>query len=388
MFIYYLNLLISLSLTPETSNEIINNTKRLPIFVEIWDPWCPHCKAFSKSWEGLSNLTEFEDKLIFSDINCFEFKDFCKIFPGKETPRFFWIDNNISLPRQYSGIYTEVSIFQFIKKQLTAPFVLILDFSNISQIVKKSPDLSFFVFNISKNDQKSLNIASEIVTALRHLPCTFLLFIDIKNHYPFLYTFTTLKIINHFKGNWTHSDLSLFIKHRSIPFFSHFTEQTQFYVEIHKLPIAIFIKPEMGYHPKITEIGKSVHEYILTTQTTCSLNPWVCQYTGMKSGINGSLIILDRKNKKFWTLKTLTTPERAKKWTIAVLNGYIKSYGPGTGILSYFLNVWYESRGIGGLRYYILFIPFIVLSITFLIILYIPFERFLMKNFPCKCKID
>ena len=97
-------------------NETINMKDRLPIFIELWDPHCHNCQAFKRIWERLASLEYFQKKILFADINCISENKLCqKISPGKEYPRFAWIDVNESVPRSYTGSYALLDLAAWLK---------------------------------------------------------------------------------------------------------------------------------------------------------------------------------------------------------------------------------------------------------------------------------
>jgi len=335
--------------------------------VEVWDPWCQHCKSLAPIWKLISNSSEFSEKMLFADINCLEHKKLCEIFTGKETPRFFWVKTGSKEPKRFSGHHSVENLIKFIRKQLLPQFIPIVSLDNITKFVESEPNTAHFLFNISIHDYSHLSVASNVSKELQHLPINVYLYLDEKKHEPSLHVFSSHQFTEHFNGLWTHGPLSIFMKHRSLPFLSVFNQATKHYIDLEKIPLAVFVHPDSGFIQNFNNLALDIHKLILTSQTKCLYDKWICNYVNRKPGVNGYITILDRNNRKYWTIDANISRNTAIKWTLEVLNNSIKFGGPGPGWFGDFFGFWYEQRGAGGIGYYILYIP--VVSMILVLVL-------------------
>ena len=92
-FFILIYLLISIKLDNDNFETIINSSTK-PFLIELYDPWCPHCRAFRSKWENLVNNSKFRDRVLFSDINCNENKKICAKYSKNGYPQVVFIDQN------------------------------------------------------------------------------------------------------------------------------------------------------------------------------------------------------------------------------------------------------------------------------------------------------
>lgn len=368
---------ISHSLTDKNSASIIINERRLPVFVEVWDPWCAHCQKFAPIWESLANQTKYEQQMIFATINCgIRTRKTCNLFPGTATPRFFWIAQGNSSVNPYIGDYSLPTLQKFIEKQL-APPTKELFISHLEEIIETSNDNPLFIFNISRSDQYHIGLANTVARNNQAKNIQFYIYYDDNDHLPLLHSYSSRRSVN-FTSEFNLFVLDDFIKLHSIPFYSEYDSQLNYYIETFHERIMIFLQPQNEMiQQKSLESAQRVEALIATSHTKCDLDNWICRFVGHYPGKKGKIIILDRDKNYFWVYKKEIEPEIVYKWAIDVLTRQKSPHGPGS---SYLLNFWFNIRANGGFHYYILFIPISLVSFLFLMIIYTTIEDFININ--------
>ena len=363
----------------QSSMPIIFNSTDGPIFVEIWDPWCPHCKRFKNSWTEITNLPEFSN-VTFATVKCTGMKLFCKKFPGNETPRFFWYDNSTSESKRYSGAPVYDEVVAFINQQLNGPLIEINYSKNYEEVTnemnehwKKVHRQAAFIFNISKNDVKKIELVKKAVFEIKHLPVILFLYLDESQHYPVLSTYGPTFNVLH--GSFTKENIQDFIRKRSVVHLSIYTDMTAFYSEVQKIPVCVFVRPNFNKEYNVDESAAVTNYYFATTQTTCKFTPSICKYVWEKTtNTTGFVAVLNRSERNFWVLREPYTKERLNEWAKSISNHTLKPYGPGPSKIGSIINVYYSFREIGGFGFYAIHMPIIASSVLILILLYVLIE--------------
>ena len=363
-------------MTASTYSSIINNTRNISVFLEIWDPWCPHCKKFKEDWYKIKNDTQFFDKVIITDLNCNSEKALCKLFPGSETPRFYWIENSNSKPVRYSQAVTYHEIMNFINKNLYEQINILNPHKihnvpqEIRRIIQGDPYKQHLIFNVSNNDVSSFSIARNAIKSHKHLPINFLLVNDTSYHYPILYADVNgFPYI--FRGSFNEHELSNFIRTKSIPFLSVFTDNTYYYSQINKIDVAVFIFPTSKFENIYGYANYTYKEYI-TTQTTCSFVPRFCRYIH-ENPTSPILVIYSKRKNLFYIYRSPFTQKGIQNFLENIRTGKDRGYGPGTGIYGLIFETYYNYRELGGFAFYMMHLPivcffFFVICITYAII--------------------
>ena len=365
----------------ETTKPLFFDPSKIPIFVEIWDQWCPHCRHFRPQWEQLTDDPRFKDKILFLAANCGSSRSkFCKMFPGDETPRFFYFDNGQSDARPYSGSPQYEEISTFLSQQLNGPFVELHytdDFNAVTQEIQKYHEKNkknqILLFNISEDDEFSFNIASAAVDKVRHLPITFFLFKDRKSsHEPIISV--QGRNIDYFdttKQDFTEENIVKYIKQKSLPFLSIFTDMSLYYSSQNHIAVAAFVLPQKkGAGANLKPYAEALNNYFPTLQTTCDISRSLCNYVNEKPKNDGFIAIVNRSERYFWVYKKEYTIDGINKWAKGILDKTVKPYGPGPGKIGFVLNVYYTLRERGGLPYYIIHIPIFIMIILILVLIW------------------
>lgn len=353
-------------------NETINMKGRLPIFIELWDPHCHNCQAFKRIWERLASLEYFQKKILFADINCIIENKLCqKISPGKEYPRFAWIDVNESVPRSYTGSYALLDLAAWLKTRFQSSLDVINDSIQFEKIKQISIKTSLFRFTISELDKKSYQILTAAVNSVKHLDVKMILNYSNQQTHPILEHFTRDDRIIQMKNAFTFNSITYFIKAHSVLFFTSYNDFIGQFSSAEKVPIMVFVYSHNNSQLRKVAINlaKSMEELsiIPISQLCCQYNSKFCRYYGIKDVSKWiTVIILDKYKNIYWSFEyNKDDIKLLKAWTLAVLKHKIRPYGPGStiNVLRPLLEMFYELRSQGGWRYYFFFTPFVVLMV-------------------------
>ncbi|EAY00588.1 Thioredoxin family protein [Trichomonas vaginalis G3] len=364
----------SLDINASTYAQIFNNSKNLPVFVEVWDPWCPHCMKFKDEWKTIKEDPQFADKVIISDINCNSNKNICKQFPGSETPRFFWVENQQTSPVRYASQVKKSEIINFINKNLYEQIIILNpeEYTDIKDKINKTThedrSKQYFVFNITNKDTASFNMARSIVSSCKHLPVHFILINDTYHHYPILYADIFGNPLK-YEGKFDHSSISQFVKQRSLQYLSFFSETTNYYTQINKIDFAAFIFPNDTFY-NISEFASLTLIDYSTVQTNCEFSPRFCRYIYQFPDKQPILAIVHRHSNLFYLYKSTFSKKGIEEFLKLVKEGKAKAYGPGNGLIGKVLDFYVSMRVQGGVVFYIIHIPIFSFVLFFLVIIY------------------
>lgn len=368
MFIELIFSISLVSLNESNFRAIINNTKKLPVFVELWDPWCPNCKKFKPQWLEISKLNYLKDLVIIADIDCAAEKKICKkLVPGNSYPRFVWFDHDQTFPQIFSGEYSAERLIKFVAHQLNSTMKDIQSDNDLKPLLASLASTPLFLFNITKDDQQSISTAYKVNRFLRQLPVNFAIINDDHAHEPILSTITSDRRLIKFEDSFTFPKMKNFIYLHSLPTLSHYTELVADYGEIHRIPMAIFVFPTNNAEilKKVYNVTTKIETHIQTAQTSCTLNPTFCNYIGKTHDNEGFLVVMKKHERRWWILKTPFDPEDTTKWILRVLTYQEKGNGPGIGPLSNFLEMYFQNRATYGWKAGVMFLLPIVLFIGY-----------------------
>ena len=353
----------------------------MPMIVEVWDPWCAHCKKFKPQWERLTEDPRFKGKVLFLAANCGNRKNtVCKYFPGTETPRIYWYDDPHSEAKPYSGIPVFEEVANFINQQLSGPFIELSYSENFEEVVKEIEKhmetrkrQQCFLFNISRDDDISLEIIRNAAKEIKHLPVTLLLFKDARDNHPPIISIqgTGLEYFTPDENNeFTEENVIQFIKKKSLPFLSIFTDMSLHYSSTNEIAVATLVLPKNKSNADMKPYAEALNHYFPTLQTNCYICKSLCNYVNEKAKDKPYIAVVNRSERYFWIYKKDFTVEGITDWAKGILNHTVKPYGPGPSYIGYVLNVYYNFREIGGMPFYMLHIPFIILFILFVVMLF------------------
>ncbi|OHS99493.1 hypothetical protein TRFO_34076 [Tritrichomonas foetus] len=390
MFFPLITLILeSIKLNNDTFISTVENEFNLPIFVEVWDRWCPHCQAFASTWENLTNNSVFNEKVIFADVDCSVQTKICKKFQGTQTPRFFWIENKkISA---YSGSISLNPMIEYIQKQIgnLETLYFIHSQEEINEI-KNS-----FLFRLRANKTNLINQARKIAQKHNDIDPIFHIYIEnninintnqnnyIKTNeepeneeYKENENLINLEFIvekNRVIKPPENASLDFFINSRSILPLSKYTRKGDYLINIFGLKTIIFFKGNRLNDQLMNEVERIIEEkYPLLTSLTANCPAWnyPCRYFSSKSD---EIVISIKENHLFYKIKinSKTTLKDIDEKISEIIEGKVKPSGPGN---CQFKILLYDLRGEGGFRYYILFFPVTIVTLLILIMGYFFFE--------------
>jgi thiol-disulfide isomerase/thioredoxin len=356
---------LSHSITSDTANHILNQSENFPLFVYIWDSWCPHCKLFTPVWQNLSNLPDFQNRLHFADLQCAAERKLCRILsPGTTLPRLIWLDSPTSSIQRYSGAHDLLHLIEFIRNQFGNTLQIIKSVTQLEQLIANRMHKSLFIFNITSTDNTTLSLISRVTFQLRHFPVNYAIFPDISPHLPVIYHVTSDMRRIQFSESMTHINLINFVKSHSIPFFAPYPGDISHHAELEGISLCIFVFPQTDNEisNRVVKIARSVSEIVPVVHTSCEFNPKFCRYVGLRKNVG--VIFLNKSRNDFWVSDLKASQV---EWIKEIFAGKWKSEGPGEGLFSKFWLFFFEMRGRGGFRYWILYFP-VVLMCVYLIL--------------------
>ena len=361
-----------LELTAGNVDAVLKNEKGLPVFVLVWDPWCPHCKVFKPEWEKLGGVAELQAKVMFAMLNCESEKEVCKrISPGHAFPRLVWVDAGTGVILRYSGNHNMNDVLSFIKKQFAGPVSVLQAVKDLEEFVAQSRKQPCLLFNISASDNHSIEVVENVTSQLRHLDVKFGLIPDSLHHYPRLVAMENGKVLEEFHGTFDRESLTQFIKRHLWRCFTPYTDVVKMTSEFEGVPLGIFVLNLSDKESKIRAAKEALalSDIILTAHTFCEYNSEFCRYVGAKAG---SIVIFNHSINTFWIYDKTTD---LSSWTRKVLNGETPGHGPGTGYFKDFWIFFYETKSHGGIRYYALYLPLVLVIIFSALSLSMCFSR-------------
>lgn len=99
-------------------NLLVNDYKESLIIVDMWAPWCGHCRAFAPAFEALQKeYSELGKDVIFSKLNVDELGSIAQQFQVTGIPTTLFIKNKKLVHRQV-GMAPKAQFAQFIENVL------------------------------------------------------------------------------------------------------------------------------------------------------------------------------------------------------------------------------------------------------------------------------
>ena len=353
----------SISLNKLNYESIINQSFQIPVFVEVWNKWCSHCAAFSKTWNHITNNTLYDNKIIFADIECNSQSRVCKRFNGEHFPRLYLIFNGEI--RSYSGSLDVQHICEYIDFLISHQNNILIPITSENDV---NYDNNAFVFNtFSESDlQTANNIACKHIDLAEN---KFYVIYESKNNHHKANTLNLTYIIDEFHSiNFTSNnttEFDLFIDHHSIKILEFYSEPVHYIIEKLKLNTLIFF----DYKKSIKKLAYYIVEkypFMTPLYANCSKWKYPCRYYGAKKN---SLIFSDKNKNIFFKIEYDENFTKVIEWLNTIFTGKEEAKGPGTNI---FLSSIYELRGNGDMRYYLLYFPLILLIVV--VVLIVMFE--------------
>ena len=161
----------SVSIDREKYKELLADNLEKPLFIDLWDPFCHHCREFRRIWENLASLPKFSNSVIFANINCDENRKWCREFGVRGYPSVVFEDQANEVKFVYDGPRTVEAMSSFLDKQLTLPVRFILNDFQLKRSIEHTNLSSVFHLTFLKEDGVKLELFKDLARAFRKSGC-------------------------------------------------------------------------------------------------------------------------------------------------------------------------------------------------------------------------
>jgi hypothetical protein len=354
---------LSNSITSENAEAILNQSHSFPLFVYVWDAWCPHCAKFSPIWKQLSDVPDYQNRLFFGDLDCSVERKLCRaLSPGRTFPRLIWLDSPTAPVQHYSGVLDAMHIVKFIRAQFGTSLQVVKSAAQMDELISERGRKSLFIFNVSTSDNDTVSLVSKVAFRLRHFPVNYALLLDSSSHLPVVLHVTADGRTIQFSEILEAGSLVSFVKHYSVPFLAPWPGEIVRHAELEGIAVCIFVfRPaDNETYGRVIKIARTVHELAPVAHASCEFTPDFCRYVGLRREVG--VVFLNKSANAFWVSEL--NADQAE-WVSAILRRELKGRGPGEGFLAEFWAFFYEMRGRGGVRYWILYLPVLLFVVYF-----------------------
>ena len=338
----------SVVVTEENFESVVKGSGDQVLLMELWDPYCDHCKAFRPTWDELAADTRYEGSVIFADVNCYENKKFCEKFETHGYPAVVFVENETA-SLSYTGALNLDALDAFIQKQLSFPVRIIEREWEISKWKENTNVGSVFFLVFYSLADAEFAIFKDVAKTMRNESCTFIGMMSSTQDTK-LSVFKSPDVEVAYTGQWMYPLVSQFVKNnkRSLlpPLTSDIFEEFQ---KTGQKMLVAFLS-----HDQYKDVQRNV------TTLTCpypmfyqlwSADDYLCRYVGA-SGAHLPVYMLLDSRRSLWS--------KAPSHDVAALQTWIKGpefkwSGPGDGPLSSILEPFYSVWALGGVPMYIMF---------------------------------
>ena len=343
-------------LTDKNFTKVIGNTNRNPIFVLFWATWCDHCRHFSPIWKSFKTKNYSFD---LAEIECESNRESCANYSKHGFPNLVWFDSTVGSDgnfafAQFTGGQSIEALQEFCNKQLHFPLKQITVNEKLNITKGQDQRTTKFFYTIKKENNKALEVAKQIATNFRDEMCEFYLIFD--ENEEKVEAYNRLNHLSLYNGPLTNE---IMMKKFIYIHLFHFLQSlnphiAQVYKEAN-LPFLAFIGSEYllseNRNELISEVLNQLSEFIPLFYVNCSFNSFFCRYT-LTFPINDTkmsnmLILWDKEKNLFWPKATINSLNETKEWLNDALSEHIKGKGPGRGILSKIIGIFWDSYGEG-----------------------------------------
>ncbi|KAI8898718.1 thioredoxin-like protein, partial [Globomyces pollinis-pini] len=130
--------------TSSNLKNIIDGSKN--VLLELYAPWCGHCKQLAPVYENVADAYKKHSDIIIAKVDADNYKDIATKYNVQGFPTLKWFPKGSTDPEDYTGGRDEESFFDFIKEKtgLKSAFkkaptsVVVLSSSNFDEIVLNS----------------------------------------------------------------------------------------------------------------------------------------------------------------------------------------------------------------------------------------------------------
>jgi thiol-disulfide isomerase/thioredoxin len=209
-FLFVCSLGESISITSDNYRSLSDEQGGKPLVIELWDPFCAHCKAFRPTWDAFLNQSKFSNSVIFGDVNCLAFSKICKTMLGVTAyPQVLFWDIARNFTISFDGAMTIPGLESFVEKQLTFPIRMISDDSELEEAKLVTNISSLFYLEFEDAKPESLENLKRIAESLRAEDCVFVARRTLQTR---LLVFKSIARSIPYDGDWSLASLSDFVK--------------------------------------------------------------------------------------------------------------------------------------------------------------------------------
>ncbi|KAK8894531.1 hypothetical protein M9Y10_022965 [Tritrichomonas musculus] len=287
----------SISITSQNLDEITNNTKKMPIFIKFWSPYCPHCKAFEPIWNEFSKKSDFE--CIIADVNCIDQSKVCQKFQIESYPTIKWIHPSQNIEIEYFNDRSLESLLSFVKARLSPHFILVTGEREISD---QKSEKNIYVFGYKTKNDKIFDNVVDVSKEFNKVNIPVLAIPASSNHLTFHEYDGTEKFED---KKFKKDNLRKFFQKHIFSFFNEM--KPEFISQFHTLskPVILYFLLNQGFKKHFLRINlnqlKSKYHFLYTNynQTDGSIRDLFTPYSKTES----FLVFIDPKSKKYISSK-------------------------------------------------------------------------------------
>ena len=394
-FFFYFSSSTSFYLSNKNYTTVFDNSSTKSIFLYTFNNFCENCKNYDLIWETVSNMPNYNEQVVFASINCEKEEKLCKKYNlnYNQNPSFYWFSTPILSFELFTDNISIENLTNFIDSKLKSPLIKIKKQKSVEMLEQtinnkyrnSSKYDQYFIFNVSsKENKENIQLIERITSHFKYLPVLYFFVNDTYStsyHPPILHIFAPktdrkTNIDDEYgrivmKNDFTYENIEKFIRVRSFHRLAQHSPMFDDFSLKYKVPIAIFVQPD-SEGKNVDEYANITEHYMLTTQTTCIINPYICRYCNQwpKDG-KPYLAVVNRSTRTFWVFDKDFNDIDISHFIDDAYEHQLKGYGPGPSIIGNVLNFYYELRERGGMPYYTAHVPIMVFTILGSIFLYV-----------------
>ena len=372
-----------ISLTGENFDKIKSESNGKLLVLEFWDPWCNHCAAFKPKYQLLSETSKYRDKLIFTNTDCVENKEFCIKISHPGYPQIVLYDPERDNFIVYEGIMEIDNIEYFLYKQLNFPLIFLDNSAELNPFIQTTNISSLFVLKLNKNEIKEyiednsksnfiINIIKSVASNFRNSSANFICISSENAVDKELIVYRSIKTIEKYNGDWSQNSLTSFVNSNILPTLPPLTDSIfSSYKQNYKLCLVFFIDSYDQYL-ELLDLTEKLDSKIKIYYMNYDKNDYFCKFIGIKEKSIPQLVILDIAREQWYfynTKKENFSADSLSQW----INGFdpskVKWKGPGQGAFSDLISTFYTLYANGGWRFYVAIscIVFLIFAFGFMV---------------------
>lgn len=316
--LFILNLFITasskaISLT-DGNYEILKDPNTKPLIIELWDLKCKTiCQNIESTIEDVIKK-EYSENIVFAEINCVENSNLCSSLTNKNTyPQIVWFDSDTKQKFLYQGNeYTREKLKNFIKYQLSFPFIFIKDKNKITNIKNEEIKNSVFIFYYKDTNDDKFKIAKNAAKSIaQNNQCQFYAIEDKRFK---LSAIREKDSESFYHGDWLQNSLYLFIKRRLFPTLVEFNRKTIDQLKSsHRLTLIAFLDPKI-YLSDWKHLAQEIESDFQFSYVIYSPRNSFARLFGIQATNLPQVILYDANNQKWIPYENDLTDTGLIKW--------------------------------------------------------------------------